>query len=175
MRKYGRLVSDPTETALTVGDPVTGEALTLDAASDRLAEVALALKEREAQLKKWRWHIEDELIERLRAEDRKRATVGDWEIEIESSGYGRVWDADDLEAAARELLDAGVVGGAEVAGLLTPQPDKVDGKRALRLLDRVPAEARRALERCFEWQRKGRPRLSVTRSVQLLPPTESDR
>ena len=174
MRKYGRLVSDPTETALSVGDPVTGEVLPLDAASDRLAEVALALKEREQTIKEWRQLVEGELHRRLREQDRRRATVGQWEIEIEASGRGRVWDADDLEAVARELLEQGVVQASEIGGLIT-RPPKVDGKLAAGLLTRLTGSSRDALARCFRWETKGRPRLSITKSVQLLPPTEGDR
>jgi hypothetical protein len=157
----------------TLADPVTGELLALDAPSDVLAAAVDEAKRRAKQYAEWQRLAEDELLERLRAQERRRATVGDWEIEIESSGRGRVWDPEELEATCRELLDAGTLQAREVGGLLTPQPPKVDGKLAARLLGRVTGDAAAALERCFEWQRKGRARLSVTRSIQLPRPDGS--
>ena len=153
----------------TLIDPVSGEVLPLDADAELLAEAVVELKRRAAQYAEWKRAAEDELIERLHQQRRKRATVGKWEIEIEASGRGRVWDPEDLEATVRGLVDGGMLQSSEAAGLLTPQPAKVDGKLAMKLLERVTGEVREALEACFEWQQKGRARLSVTPSVQLLP------
>lgn len=163
----------PATRSATLADPVTGEVLELDATSDVLATCVDEFKRREAQYKAWRRLAEDELAARLAAHNRRRVTVGEWEIELESLGRARVWDTVELEQTLGELVDAGVLHAGELTGLLTPQPAKLDGKLAANLLGRVTDSARAALERCFRWEQKGRPRLTVTRSVQLLPPSDA--
>jgi len=158
----------PTTTALV--NPATGEQLELDAPSDVLAGAVAEFKRRETQYAAWRRQAEAELVRRLAVRNRRRATVGEWELEIEATGRARVWDTDELEQTLVELEAAGTIRAGEVAGLLTPQPPKVDGKAAAHLLTRVAGPARVALERCFRWEQKGKPRLAVTRSTQLLPP-----
>ena len=151
--------------------PASGEVLPLDATTDLLAEAALEIKQRERQLREMRQLVETELLGRLERQGRRRATVGDYEIAVESSGRSRVWDPDDLEATCRELVDNGVLQTSELGGLITTVP-KVDGKLAAALLTRVTRPARDALERCFSWEQRGRARLSVTKSIPLLPPEE---
>ena len=163
--------AEPAETAV-VYHPDTGEQLALgQAGTDTLAELQLALKARESTLKAWREQVEAELLDRLEQAKRRKATVGDYEIAVETTNR-REWDADELEQTCAELIEAGVLDTGELGGLIEPQPPKVDGKLAASLLTRVTPKARTALERCFEWKRSGRPRLSVTKSVQLLPPNE---
>ena len=156
-----------------VTHPATGEVLDLDnAPSEQLAEAALELKEREAQLKSWRQAIENELLGRLDKGRRRKVVVGEYEVEIATS-WRRVWDHEDLETVVAGLLDAGVLKHAEVGGLLTPQPAKLDGKLAASLIDRLSGDAREAVEGCFTWEQQ-KSRLTVVRSIPLLPPEVSN-
>lgn len=139
--------------------------------SDLLAAVAHDLRAREKQLAEMRKAVEAVLLGRLEQEGRRLALVGDYEIQVDT-GRGRVWDGEDLEHALRELVDAGTLQAGELTGLIRHET-KVDGKAAVRLLGLLSGRPRGLVEACFRWETKGRPRLTVTPSVQLLEEPEA--
>jgi hypothetical protein len=153
-----------------VVDPVDGTAMTVaDASSDVLAKVVFALQDRERKFKHWRGLAEAELIERLKRENRTRATVGEFEISFKAANSSS-WDPDDTEAALRELVERGWISAAEAVGVVETRRE-VKRAKAKQLLDRLHGPARQVLERCCEWS-QGPPRFSVTESIQLEAPRE---
>jgi hypothetical protein len=162
-------VVGPAAGADTVTNPQTGEVLDVaGATTTQLTELVLACRAREADITTWRRAAEDEIRVRLEAEGRRVAVVGDYELEI-SSGRGRAWDADELDGVLRDLVHRGIVTVSEVADVIHRE-FKVDGRAAARLLGALDGEAKAEVEQCFRWEQKGRPRLTITPSIQLEAP-----
>ena len=150
----------------TVVDPRDGEVLDLaSAATDQLADLVLECQRRERDLQAGRRAAEDELRGRLEREGRRVAVVGDYELSLDS-GRARAWDADDLEATVRDLLDRGVLDATWTAGLIKRET-KVDGRAAQRLLGMLSGPPKAAVEACFKWESKGRQRVQITRVPDL--------
>lgn len=156
-------------TALAVVDPRDGTLLgdLHDESTDLLAHVAVELNARVQQLKAMRERVDAELTQRVHHAGRKIVLVDNLELRVES-GRGRVWDGEELEAALRELVDGGVMQAGELTGILDRTP-RVDGKQAARLLGLLHGQPLATVEACFRWEQKGRPRLVITPSVQLIP------
>jgi len=150
--------------------PDTGEVVEAleSAATDRLCDLKLALEDREREMRQMRSAIEFELRSRLEREGRRLAVVGDYEISVDSART-RVWDADDLEVVLRDLVGRGMLQASEVSGLISREV-KVDGRKAQRLLGALIGEARDAVAGCFRWERRGNPRLLVTRVSRIEAP-----
>jgi hypothetical protein len=154
---------------VAVYDPRDGtvlETLT-DEPTGLLAHVALELKHREQRFKDMRVLVEAELVTRVQDANRKVVLIDGLELKIES-GRGRVWDGNDLEHACRQLVDDGTVSAGELTGLITHET-KVDGKAAQRLLGLLHGPALSLVEGCFRWEQRGRPRLTITPSLALIP------
>jgi len=147
--------------------PATGEVVGAlsSAPPETLADVWLALKERERELKDMRELVTRELAARLHTRGRAVWTVGEYEIR-NVAGKRSAWDGDELERVLRQLIDEGVVTASEVGGLVEHQI-KVDGRGMNRLVSRLVGNARRAVEACRTWE-KGRASFDVVRSVDLL-------
>jgi predicted HTH domain antitoxin len=148
-------------------DPRDGAILTLaDAPAEQLADVLLELRRREAQMKEWRTAVEDELVRR-HGDRRAAQVVGDHEIDVDR-GHSRVWDPEELELVAVDLVARGLLSLHDISGLIARAP-KVDGRKAMALLNRVDGDALVELRRCFEWETKGRPKVKVTPVASLEP------
>jgi hypothetical protein len=166
----------PPETAdstdVVVAHPITGELLDAIEAQPPavLADALLALRERQSQLRKMERVVEDELRRRLAGRERTIVVWGDYEVESRSASR-REWDADELEGTLRELLDRGAVDARDLTEVIRHETI-VSGVEANRLMTRLSGDAKRAVERCFRWVQKGQPKVTVARSVQLLPPEE---
>lgn len=154
-------------------DPRTGEVIDnwTTEPSDRLAALVLEHARCEKRLADMRKRIEAELDGRLEALGRKRAVVGDYEIAKQDGSRSRAWDGDELENVLTELVNTGVVTAGEVADIVT-RATKVNGTKARDLLNRLDGRAKQALEECFTWETKGRPKLTVTPVAQLEAPKE---
>jgi hypothetical protein len=162
--------TDPTDIA--VAHPFTGELFgALDSEPPAsLADVLLALRERKSQLGKMQTAVETEIRRRLAMRERTVAVWGDFEVEAKPA-MERVWDADELEATLRDLYDRGAIDARDTTEVIRKEP-VVQRREAQQLLGRLSGDALRAVERCFRWVPKGPARVTVTRSVQLLPPEE---
>jgi hypothetical protein len=155
------------QTTLVAVDPRDGRVLgdmTVEP-STVLADLVLELKRRESELRSWRDVVEAELRGRLAAEHRRLAVVGDYELRVDS-GRGE-WDGDELEGVLRALIDDGTLAVRDVTGIVTRQT-KVDGHAARRLLNSLTGPPKAAVGDCYR-QGVGKPRLTVTRAVELLP------
>lgn len=160
---------DPTTVVYDPRDGTVYDQLS-DEPTGLLAHLALELKQREQQFKQMREHVEAELTQRIQAGGRKTVLVEGLELSIKS-GRGRVWDGDELEDALRSLVDDGVLHAGELTGLITHKTD-VDGKRAVALLGMLHGPPFTLVEGCFHWEQKGRPKLTITPSIALLPDPE---
>lgn len=166
-------------TDLIVVDPRDGTILDslADQKPDLLAEVALELRRREQQLHDMRELVEAELTDRVLADNDKDRRVAitvldDYELRVERA-RSRRWDGDDLEATLEQLHQQGVLRAGEWTGLVTREP-KVDGKAAQRLLGQLSGQSLAAVEACFEWEHKGRPRLTITPCPSPFPEGQTD-
>jgi hypothetical protein len=141
--------------------PKTGEQIDLATlATDELATLALNLREWERDDAKARKHVERALIDAMqRREHRVEHTPSGYTIEV-NAGHTRVWDPDELEGAARHLVDEGVIQAGQYTGLLRRET-KVDGRIAQRLLGALTGTARRTIEACFTWK-TGEPTVKIT-------------
>lgn len=157
--------------------PLTGEVLEhLDQQPPEvLAEALAAIHARQSQYKTTAEALSDELTRRLRIRGRNAGTFGPWEVAFEQ-GNESVWDGDELEAALRNLIDDGVLDARECVGVITHDP-VVHRTEANRLIGRLSGGARASIERCRSWRVKGRGRIVVARSVELvsLDATEAER
>lgn len=157
---------------IAVYDPDDGTVIDLEQHSTGLlAHLVLGFKEREQRYRQMRELVERELMGRVQDGGRKIVLVEGLELKIEY-GRGRVWDPDELEHAVRELVDQGTLHAGELTGLITRET-KVDGKLAQRLLGALHGPALERVETCFRWEKKSRPRLSITPSLPLLTDQES--
>jgi len=149
-----------------VVDPDTGEILSLpDADHAYLVDVFLKLQEYERRLIDWRRAVEDELVRRHDDKGLTPEFVGNHTIEVQE-GWTRVWDVDDLKATVQDLVARGVVSLQDVSGLIETS-EKVNGRKAQDLLNRVSGDALTELRRCFTWSQKGRARVKVTQVTEL--------
>lgn len=161
-----------TGTDLMVVDPRDGTILENlhDAPPGQLTEVAVELKRREQHFRAMRALVETELVGRVQAHSRNTVHIAGYELRVEG-GRQRVWDPEDLEECLRELVDDGVVHAGELTGLITHQA-KVNGTQAAKLLGSLNGQARGLLERCFQWEQKSKPRLTITPSLPLIEGSE---
>lgn len=155
---------------VAVVHPSTGEVLdALDAQPpSALADALLALRERHSELRKMERALEDELRRRMATRGRALLVFGDFEVAVRA-GRKSEWDADDLEATLRELLDQGTVQAGELTEVIR-HPTVVSLSQAQRLVDRLSGDARAAVERCRRWVPSGSPKVEVARSVSLPAP-----
>ena len=149
--------------------PHTGEVLDdlSTVPPERLADALVALRDRQAEVRRMESAIARELESRLATRQRKLWLVGEYELRLEQ-GNESVWDADELEVVLRRLVDEGVVSASECVGLISRDP-VVSRSEAKRLLTRLDGPAAKAVKDCMTWQPKGRPRLTVTPSLPLIP------
>jgi hypothetical protein len=155
--------------------PATGEILgdLQTAPLEILADTYLHLQDRERQAKQWRQLLAVELEARLAIRQRTVMAVGDYEIRHEAANES-VWDADELEVVLQRLADDGAITAAEAAGVIRRPEPIVDRAQAKRLQARLTGPARAAVEACCTWQRKPRAALTVTRSLPLIPESETE-
>jgi hypothetical protein len=169
---------------MIVVHPQTGELVvdlhTLPAAT--LADVQLALKQREGELRDMRREVDSELRRRFDDDLAERGIdvtapqalghvliADDFEVRV-TGGRERVWDPDELETTLRELIDAGALDARDCIDVIEHR-SVVRGSEAKRLLDRADSDIKAALRRCHTWQRKGDGRgyVRVDRAVALPP------
>jgi len=150
-------------------DPQTGEVFDTpaDLPTDRLAELAYRLRAAEADRKLWRRAIDDELRARLERDGRREAVVGDYALSV-TTGRSRVWSADELETAVRDLIDTGVLHAGEITGLIRRET-KVDGRIAAQLLDQLSGAPHDLIASCFAWEQSRTPSLKVEAIAGELP------
>ncbi len=150
---------------VAVVHPTTGEQL--DALDQQppgvLADALFELRERAGAHRKMERALEDELRRRMGTRERTVFVFGDYEVAARPRSR-REWDADELEATLRELLDQGTVHAGELTEVIRHETI-VSGKEALGLLGRLSGDAHDAVERCFRWVTSGTPKLEVARSV----------
>lgn len=153
---------------IEAANPATGQVLEQlhEQPPEALAEALDAVTARQAELKRWGDALEAELRRRLKLRGRKLYTWGEWEVEA-TIRRESVWDADQLESAMRQLADDETVRSAEMAGIITRDP-VVSRSKAKQLRDRLTGDARELVDAACTWKEKPG-RISVTRSVQLLP------
>lgn len=139
-------------------DPRSGEIIDLhNAPGEQLVDVVIECRRREGLMTTWRRACEDEL--RRRMGDRRVAVYGPHEVQ-QDTGRGREWDGVMLRDVVTGLIDDGTITASDVVGLVTTDV-KVDGRAAMRLLDRLDGERRAMVEDCFHWTQKRRPKLTV--------------
>jgi len=151
-------------------DPRTGVMFSIEEVKDDLlVEIFTELEAREKQMQEWRRAAEDELARRYRQKalggHRTPWTLGSKAVTVESNA-SRVWDATELQLVVEDLIERGLLSEAAVDGLVLEQEPKVDGKKALDLLNRSQGDALMEISRCFHWKR-GRARVRVTPTAQL--------
>ena len=130
-----------------------------------LVDILLALRARLDQLKQWEQIVNDELVRRH--EDRKAAqVVGAYEVDVTTT-RGRDWDAEALHDTLRDLVDRGILGAHEIEGIVILEK-RVDGKKAVALLNDLDGEALQMVRDCFTWK-KGRAKVEVTPTAVLEP------
>jgi len=155
----------------TVVDPRTGVMFPVEEVKDDLlVEIFTELEHREKQYQEWRRMAEDEIIRRRDVALDKAPglwKVGKLAIEV-NRGFSRVWDATELELVVEDLMARGLVRAEDADGLLTEQEPKVDGKKAVDLLNRSEGDALMELRRCFRWK-QGRARVKVTPTAHIEP------
>jgi len=151
----------------TVVDPRTGVMFPVEEVKDDLlVEIFTELEHREKQYQEWRRMAENEIVQRYG--DRKHHwRVGRLAIEV-NRGFSRVWDATELQLVVEDLIERGLIRAEDADGLLTEQEPKVDGKKALDLLNRSEGDALMELRRCFRWK-QGRARVKVTPTAHIEP------
>ena len=149
----------------TVVDPRTGVMFPIEEVKDDLlVEIFTELEHREKQYQEWRRMAEDELVRRV---DGPGVEIPGKAVEV-NRGFSRVWDATELQLVVEDLMRRGLVRREDAAGLLTEQEPKVDGKKALDLLNRSEGDALMELRRCFTWK-SGRARVKVTPTAHIEP------
>ena len=158
---------------VAVVHPGTGEVLdALDAQPPAvLADALFELRQRHSELRQMEHALEDELRRRMATRGRSLLVFGEFEVGVRA-GRKSEWDADDLEATLRELLEQGVVQAGELTEVIR-HPTIVSLSQAQRLVERLSGDARIAVERCRRWVPSGNPKVEVARSVQLPSPKES--
>jgi len=108
---------------------------------------------------------EDELVRRLPKDG--PVVAGKYQLEVDQ-GFRRVWDATELQLVVEDLIERGLIRAEDADGLLTEQEPKVDGKKAVDLLNRSEGDALMELRRCFTWK-QGRARVKVTPTAHIEP------
>lgn len=137
----------------------TGEQLALkEAPTDVLADTLLFLKERVTATREYTDLVTRELVERLRHENKKTATVGEYVITA-TSGRSREWDAGDLEAVLEDLVARDVISPAAAVDVIQ-RTVKVSGTAAMRLAGNLDDADRAQVEACATW-RSGKPGVRV--------------
>ena len=150
----------------TVVDPRTGVMFPVEEVKDDLLiEIFTELEAREKQYQEWRRMAEDELARRV--EKYAGFEIAGKSVEVDGN-FKRVWDATELQLVVEDLIERGLIRAEDADGLLTEQEPKVDGKKALDLLNRSEGDALMELRRCFSWK-QGRPRVRVTPTAQIEP------
>jgi len=136
----------------TVVDPITGEVHERidELPSDQLAELLYRLRAAEADRKLARLAVDAELRTRLKRENRSAAIVGAYRLVVKSTAH-REWDAETLRGVIADLRASGV-DDPLFGDLFKPQPAKVDGNVARRLLDRLTGASRDVIANCFAWR-----------------------
>jgi hypothetical protein len=157
-----------TATDVTVVHPLTGELLErLDQQPpETLADAYAHIHQRRTQLKNMEQALETELRRRLDLRGRTTVTFGEWEVAAKPRNEA-AWDADELERTLRDLVDDGVVQAGELTGIIRREP-QISRTDVNRLITRLSAVNRAAVERCRVWQRKRGP-VTVTQSAALIP------
>lgn len=158
-------------TDLAAVNPETGEILEHleQQPPDALAEALDAVRNRQAELKRWNDALEDELRRRLKARQATIAVFGEWEVESSRKRESE-WDADELEPTMQRLADEGVIRAGDWTDVITRDPI-VSRSRAGALLGQLDGAAAEAVKACRTWKEK-RAQLTVTRSVELIPAAE---
>ena len=152
----------PQETQ-TVVDPRTGVMFPVEEVKDDLlVEIFTELEHREMQYQEWRRMAEDELVRRIKGPG---VDIPGKAIEV-NRGFSRVWDATELQMVVEDLVARGLIRAEDADGLLTEQEPKVDGKKAVDLLNRSEGDALMELRRCFTWK-QGRARVKVTPTAHI--------
>jgi hypothetical protein len=167
-RGQGNAPGAPTSVELVV-HPGTGEVFdetTIEhEPPENLAELVLALREHQSQVRKWEALVVHELERRLAQRPRSKWLVGDFEIE-QGSRNSRAWDGDELARVLDELVDEGVATAQELVGIVE-RKTVVHGREALRLQQQLRGDAHERVAECWHWERKAAG-LTVTRSLPLV-------
>jgi hypothetical protein len=157
------------QSAELVVHPLTGELFTEQLLHqeppESLADLLLALREHQSQVRKAEALVSAELERRLALRDRRKWLVGEFEVE-QGSRNSRVWDGDMLAAVLDELVAEGVATASELVGIVE-RKTLVHGREALRLQEQLRGDAHERITECWHWERK-RSGLTVTRSLPLV-------
>jgi hypothetical protein len=131
-----------------------------------LAECLHAVTARQATLKASADALDAELRRRLQIRGRNVATFGDWTVALEQ-GREAVWEGEQAEEILRELVDEGVLRAGELTDVISHET--VIHRSAMnRVLARLTDTYRGKLEAARYWQSRGRGRLRVTATAQLI-------
>lgn len=151
-----------------VVNPATGELVDqLDKVpAETLAELYVAVRDHQQRLENTRRALKAELQNRLEIKGVARMLVGDYEVG-ESHGSRSTWDGEQLEAVARDLLDAGVITSRDVAGLVRHET-AVNGHVANSLSRRLVGAHKAAVEDCRTRELERRA-FDVVASQPLIP------
>jgi hypothetical protein len=135
-------------------DPRTMVAFAPHEVTDELlVEILLELKRRESAMTEWRRTTEDEIVRRgLRAAGAYRVDIGE--------ARSRVWDGQQLHQTLARLLEDRIITIRDATGVVE-RTYKVDGRKAVHLLDTLDGEALQMVRDCFTWK-AGRTRVQVT-------------
>lgn len=131
-------------------NPATGEVVTLDSATDLLAQERKRVVELKRALDQYASHIDDELTRRLDRMGRRSVTVGEFEIETKAPTKTD-YDLNALLSALQslvgeDLLEVDVID--EVLVPVEPRPVKLNRTRLSTLLKHPSERVRDALAAC---------------------------
>ena len=153
--------------ARAVLDPVSGEVVELDAATERLAEFRDWLGDVKRRIDEALVEVDREITARLDADNRRSDKVGAFKVETEAP-YVAVWDIARLGVALEALVQAGKLTRSAAEAALEPQPPPPPKARAAelkKLLAHVDPEVVEAIERCRHAETRQRRRVTVTRTA----------
>ncbi len=145
--------------------PLTGEAISLDAPTDALADAFHRIQKLEVELRMARAELRTELLSRMDKELARTHQAGDFYLECEAPNQTE-YDPDLLDAVLDRLMAEDKVGPAAVAQALKPKTELRPMKRGIDKLLASPNltdEDRAAVVACAHPRTRER-RLTVKRA-----------
>jgi len=150
--------------------PATGEVFDSEALTreppENLADLLLALRERQGEIRRAESAVQGELARRLALRQRRKWVVGEYEIE-QATRNSRVWDGDQLYDVLVDLVNDGVITAVEAADAVE-RKTVVRSREAIALQNRLVGDAADRVDDCWTWERKPSGALSVVRSLPLV-------
>ena len=134
--------------------PMTGELISLDSATDVLAEAVLRVRELEQELYRARTTVNAELVRRLDHENLRKADVGEYTLTVDAPN-GVDWDVKQLEAVLLNLVDHNDL-SAEAVDRILPLKRSVSLRELKKLTGTLDDQASARVDACSQPSRKAR-------------------